>query len=175
MNRLILGGMTAVVLIAIAACNRSDVAPPAEETSANVGEADTAGRAGIPDRIRARQASYKQMGKAMKAIGDELKGGAPSLPTIVANADRIAGFAPQILGWFPVGSGPDAGLKTRAKPEIWSDPQGFGSAAAGLITASERFRALARSGDLAAVRAAMPQLQKACKQCHDRFRAPERE
>ena len=172
MRNLILCGMTASALIAIAACNRGNEAPPVEEGPTNVSGADAGS---IPDRIRTRQANYKQIGKAMKAIGDELKGDAPSLPAIQANADRIAGFAPQILGWFPAGSGPEAGLKTRAKPEIWSDQQGFGSAAAGLITASERFRALARAGDLEAVRAALPQVQKACKQCHDRFRAPERE
>lgn len=170
MKKLFLGALTVAALIGVAACNRGDAPVPSND-SASSGSASP----GTADIIRQRQAHYKDMGKASKAIADELKAGTPSLPLIRENAQRIADYAPRILTWFPSGSGPEAGLRTRAKPEIWADQEGFGRAAADFIAAAEQFNAVARGGDIAAIGAARPELGKACSNCHDRFRAPEQE
>ena len=78
------------------------------------------------DTIRMRQANYKQMGGAMKGISDQLPATAPALARDPAATRRLlAGHGPQVLRWFPHGSGAEAGVRTRAKPEIWSDPRGF--------------------------------------------------
>jgi cytochrome c556 len=64
-------------------------------------------------------------------------------------------------------------VRTRARPEIWSDHAGFRRAGAGLLVAARTFDAAARRGDMAAIRAAVPQLAHACSNCHDDYRAPE--
>lgn len=166
----LLGVMTAVALIGVAACNRGDAPAPSNDSATNEGTSS-----GGTDIIRERQSNFKAMGKASKAIGDELKAGAPSLPAIRENADRLADYAPRILTWFPAGSGPETGVRTRAKAEIWSDQEGFGRVAAGFIAAAERFSVVARSGDVVAIRTEREALGKACSNCHDRFRAPEQE
>jgi cytochrome c556 len=125
------------------------------------------------DQIRARQAHYKQMGEAMKAINDQLHGSAPSIDTIRQGSRVILGFAPQILRWFPPGTGPEAGVRTRALPEIWSDNLNFRRAGATLLVAARALDAAARRGDLAAIRAAVPQVAHACGNCHDTYRAPQ--
>jgi len=125
------------------------------------------------DVIHMRQANYKQMGAAMHAISEQLHGASPSIDAIRQGSRTIVGFAPQLLRWFPRGTGPEAGVRTRALPEIWTDNQNFRRAGAGLLVAARSLDAAARRGDLAAVRAAVPQLAHACSNCHDTYRAPE--
>jgi cytochrome c556 len=133
----------------------------------------TAALAAPADTIRMRQANYKQIGAAMKGINEQLRSSTPSLPAIQAGSRTILGFAPQVLRWFPRGTGPEAGVRTRARPEIWTDHAGFRRAGAGLLVAARAFDAAARRGDLDEIRAAAPQLAHACSNCHDDYRAPE--
>jgi cytochrome c556 len=125
------------------------------------------------DTIRMRQANYKQIAAAMKGINDQLHGADPSIPAIRAGSRTILGYAPQVLRWFPRGTGPEAGVATRARPEIWSDHEGFTRAGAGLLVAARTLDAVARRGDIAAIRDAMAGVRRACSACHDDFRAPE--
>jgi cytochrome c556 len=125
------------------------------------------------DLIHERQAHYKQMGGAMKAINDQLHASAPSIAAIQQGSRVIVSFAPQLLRWFPRGTGPEAGVRTRALPEIWSDDLNFRRAGATLLIAARALDAAARRGDLDAIRAAVPQVAHACGNCHDTFRAPE--
>jgi cytochrome c556 len=133
----------------------------------------TAAIAAPADTIRMRQGNYKQIAAAMKGIGEQLRNSEPSLPAIRAGSRTILGFAPQVLRWFPRGTGPEAGVRTRARPEIWSDHAGFRSAGARLLVAARNLDAAARAGDLDAIRAAAPELAHACSNCHDDYRAPE--
>ncbi|MFP5330566.1 MAG: c-type cytochrome [Alphaproteobacteria bacterium] len=125
------------------------------------------------DLIRARQAGYKQMAPAMKAVFDQSRASEPSFDIIRANTATIARIAPLVGGWFPHGTGPEVGVPTRAKPEIWANPQLFRQRAAELVVAARALDGAAQSGDLAAVRAAFPVLRQACANCHDTFRGPE--
>jgi cytochrome c556 len=169
---LVLGA--AASLVAVAACNSAGDAPPDQQAEAarNVaaGEAVPADIAAV---MKARHEHYKEMGKAMKGIGDQLKAGSPSVESIQGHAALIAGFGPQILTWFPEGSGPETGIETRAKTEIWQDAATFRERAQAFEAESARFNQTAQSGDLEAIRAAVPALGKACSNCHDLFRAPE--
>lgn len=123
--------------------------------------------------IRARQANYKQMAAAFKGINDQLRSSSPSVPAIRRGSAVIARHAPRLLRWFPRGSGPEAGIRTRALPLIWSDRAAFTRAGAGLVVAARNLQAAARSGDVAAIRAAAPAVGRACSGCHEDFRAPE--
>jgi len=125
------------------------------------------------DTIRMRQANYKQMAAALKGVNDQLRSDAPSLPELRRNAGLISRHALQVLNWFPRGTGAEAGIRTRAKAEIWSDPQGFRRAGARLLVAARGLDAAAGRGDVAAVRTAFGEVRGACGGCHDAFRAPE--
>jgi cytochrome c556 len=128
---------------------------------------------GAADTIRTRQANYKQMGGAMRAINEQLHGGSPSLDVIRPAAHLIATDAVQLLRWFPAGSGAEAGVRTRALPIIWTDQVGFRQDGAALLIAARNLDSAAQRGDLDAVRAAVPQLGHACGTCHDTYRAPD--
>jgi len=164
----------AAALFVVAACNRdgdSASAPPSNDGSAATSKAT--GPTDVATLMHDRHERYEEIGKAMKGIGRELKADAPSVDVIRPHAALIARYAPQIPSWFPAGTGPETGIRTRAKPEIWTDNRTFLQRAAALRTAADRFHQAAQSGDLAAIRAAQPGLSDACKNCHDRFRAPE--
>jgi cytochrome c556 len=165
---------TAAALIAVAACNSAENAPPADEQAPAAENVATgnASAADVAAVMKARHDHYEEMGDAMKAINGELKGSAPSAQTIQQHAAVIARYGPQLLTWFPEGSGPEAG-KTRAKAEIWSDPQTFRQRAQAFEAQAARFNQVAQSGDAEAIREALPALSETCKNCHDRFRAPE--
>ncbi|MFN3946029.1 MAG: c-type cytochrome [Allosphingosinicella sp.] len=163
----LLGAATVLSLVLVAACGQQG-GDNASDTQPNV-----AVNAAAQESIRARQTHYKQIGAAMKGINDQLKSGAPDVAAIQGHAARIAEYAPQIEGWFPQGSGSEAGLKTRAAAEIWSDPDGFREAAQLFVARAESFNRVAQEGSLDAIRAALPQLGDSCKTCHDRFRGPE--
>jgi cytochrome c556 len=120
--------------------------------------------------IETRESNFKTMGKAMKAMNDGLKADAPDMAAIAANAATIRGFAPKISTWFPKGTGPEAGVKTEAKAEIWTDPAGFAAAASRLEPEITKLETLARAGDVAGARAQFRIVGGTCKGCHDKFR-----
>ena len=126
------------------------------------------------DSIRARQTHYKEIGASFKIIRDELAKPAVDKAKVQAASAKLAAFAPQISGWFPKGSGSEAGLKTAAKAEIWADPKGFNEQAETFVARTKRFNAIAMNGDVAEMKQAIPQLGAACKSCHDRFRVSEK-
>jgi cytochrome c556 len=120
--------------------------------------------------VHDRQARYKEIGKAFKAISEQLKSPAPQLAVIRASASQIDQLAPQVPGWFPAGSGAEAGVKTEAKADIWAKPADFKTAASGFAAEAHKFDTVAAGGDLNAVQAEFPTLGKACKTCHESFR-----
>lgn len=106
----------------------------------------------------------------MKGISDELKKDAPDMAAIQAHAATINRLAPGIEGWFPDGSGAEAGVKTGARAEIWAQPEAFRQKAQAFVTGAAEFQQVALSGDLATVRAGVKELGGTCKSCHDQFR-----
>lgn len=123
--------------------------------------------------VLARQAHYKDLGKAFGAIGAELRKDAPDKAAIAANATTAAGLAADLPSWFPKGSGPEAGVKTAAKAEVWSDAAGFAAAVTKLQQETAKLQQVAAAGDLDALKAQARATGGACKNCHDQYRAPE--
>jgi len=180
--RLVLSLVSVAAVVVTAACNQAEQAAPAPATpSGNTTAAAPAAPGGQVQQLSAAEAPearheyFEDFGDATKAINGELKGSSPSIETIRRHAAELHAQAQRLPGWFPAGSGPDASPRTRAKAEIWSDPEGFARAQQAFLAATQRFDAAARSGDVAAVRAALPDLQSSCKGCHDRYRGPERD
>ena len=125
--------------------------------------------------IQARQGNYKQMAAALKGISDQLRSGSPDIAQIRPRAALLADRSVHVLGWFPRGTGAEAGVRTRARPEIWSDPATFRERGAAFVVAARALNNAARAGDIAAIRAAFPNVPRACGACHDSFRAPEQQ
>jgi cytochrome c556 len=124
--------------------------------------------------IAQRHQNFKQLGGAFKAIFDEIKKGEPNRAVIADNAKKMNALASQEASWFPKGSGPESGLKTDAKGEIWSDPQGFAAAVQRLQQETGRLQLASTSGDMDALRQQVQATGGACKNCHDKFRVPEK-
>jgi cytochrome c556 len=121
-----------------------------------------------------RHKNFKEMGGAFKAIMDELKKDTPDKAVVAAKARTVKTLAADLPHWFPKGSGPETGMKTLAKPVIWTDPKGFGAAATRLQVETAKLDAVAQAGDMAGVKAQFAATGKACKNCHDKFRKPEK-
>jgi cytochrome c556 len=126
--------------------------------------------AAIQKVVDARVAKYKQIGKANKAIKDELSQSQPDLATVQANARVIEALAKQIPGWFPRNSGQQPGVKSEALPIIWQQAPAFRQRAAGLVGAAHQVASAAATGNLDTTRAAAGNIGAACKACHDTFR-----
>ncbi len=123
------------------------------------------------DTIAARQANFKQMGKGMKAISEQIKSPTPSLEAIKAGAAAIDEAAGKVGGYFPAGSGPQTGVKTEALPAIWQKNDEFKSDTAKLIKAAAAMRVAAGGGNVDQVKAQFASLGATCKECHENFRA----
>ena len=123
--------------------------------------------------VQNRQAGYKQIGAAFRGVQEQVRASEPSLPALRQHAAALARLAPQVSGWFPAGTGPEAGVRTRALPVIWSNGQAFRTASVNLVVAARQLDAAARGTDLAAIRSAAQALGRTCGGCHDQFRGPE--
>jgi cytochrome c556 len=127
--------------------------------------------AAVADVIKARQANFKKIGGAFKAINDELKKSEPSVAVLRANANVMNTAAIRNMKSFPKGSGPASGIKTAALPAIWVKPVEFKVAGAKFIKATGALKKATASGDLAAIRGAAGGIGMNCKGCHDEFKA----
>ena len=119
-----------------------------------------------------RHETMEGLGKAMKALHRELDSSKPDINAIRAQTATLAAAAPKIPSLFPRGTGPNVG-KTRAKPEIWQKQDLFVQKSRDYLAAAKAIDAAARAGELNKVMALHENVDKACKACHDPFRAPE--
>lgn len=120
----------------------------------------------IETAIKTRQANFKEMGKNFKALRDANGDAA----TIKAATAVISAKAAEQAKLFPKGSGPEAGLKTAAKAEIWTDWATFTKLQQDNIAAAAELNQVAMKGDMAALPAAAGKLGGTCKACHDKFK-----
>jgi cytochrome c556 len=123
--------------------------------------------------IATRIDNYKKIGTAFKSINDGLKADTPDTKAIASQATVIKDLSGHIPSWFPKGTGPETGVKTRAKGEIWSDWATFAASAKSLQAESAKLESIARGGDVDAIKAQVKATGGACKTCHDKFRGPE--
>ncbi|WP_324699258.1 c-type cytochrome [Novosphingobium aerophilum] len=125
------------------------------------------------DTVRSRIAGYRELGAAFKAVNDGLRGGEVQTVLIAQSAREIRNASRGQYEWFPAGSGPQSGAKTRAKGEIWAQPAKFRTAQDAFAKAADDFQRAVAGKDVAAIRTGAQKLGATCKGCHDSFRAPE--
>jgi cytochrome c556 len=122
----------------------------------------------------ARHDNFKAQGAAFKTILDELKKEAPDQAVLSSNATKLKTSSMALPSWFPKGSGPESGVKTDAKAEVWSDAAGFAAASKRFQAETGKLQALASAGDVAGVKGQARAVGGACKNCHDTYRVPEK-
>lgn len=127
----------------------------------------------ISAAITARKANFKEIGGAFKTINDEIKSGFPDFNSVRPLAKDIAGRSALQLKHFPKGSGPESGVKTRAKPSIWKDYAGFTKLQKDMVASANALNAAVTARDLPAMTKARNALGATCKACHDKFREEE--
>jgi cytochrome c556 len=132
--------------------------------------AASAAAADVAGVIQARHTHFKEIGKAAKAMSEQLKAAAPAVPVIQSAVQQIDALAPQVPSWFPAGSGPAVGIKTEAKAEIWTKPDEFKRDAAAFADAAHKLDLIAAGGDVTAIRAQAQVMGQTCKTCHEAFR-----
>lgn len=121
--------------------------------------------------VKARISAYRELGAAYKGVNDGLRG-EPQTVVVQQYARQIRNYAKAQYGWFPVGSGPQPGVKTLALPAIWAKPAQFKAAQDAFANQAAAFQKAASGGDAAAMRAEARKLGGTCKACHDQFRQP---
>lgn len=116
--------------------------------------------------VRDRHELMEGVGKNAKIIGDAMKAG--EFAKVPGPATQIAEAAKKVPPLFPAGS---EHRKSRAKPEIWKDPEAFAAEARKLEqTASALAKAASERNN---VPEAANEMFAACKSCHTKFRVPE--
>jgi cytochrome c556 len=120
--------------------------------------------------VKVRQKGLKSLGAAFKTIRDELRGDSPDAAKIRGASADITQAAGAIDKWFPAGTGPDSGVATDAKAEVWTDPAGFATAREAFVREANKWAQLGNSGDASAWKEGAASLGQSCKGCHDKYR-----
>jgi cytochrome c556 len=135
-----------------------------------VGGAANAQGEGPDGVVKGRQAGMMLSGVAMGAMKSAIDAGqAPSTQRF--NSRALARWAHAVPGMFPAGSGPESGVETHAKAEVWSDRAGFEAKAAAYAAAADRLAELAGGEDAAAFSAQWTIVRSSCQSCHDVYKA----
>jgi cytochrome c556 len=122
------------------------------------------------DAIKYRQSVMTVMGNHLGRIGAMAQGRVPfDAKSAADNAAIVVTMSK--LPWVAFGEGTDKGLPTRAKPEIWKDQAKVKDLSTKMMAEAEKFEAAAKTGNLDTIKAAVGDLGKTCKACHDDYRA----
>ncbi len=123
------------------------------------------------EQIDTRQSGYTFMSWNMKKIKANISGNY-SQPAVQAAAIAIAGIANSGMGaLYGPGTDKDIGdIKTRVKPELFTEREEVGKVARNFIEAANNLAEVAALGEPDEVKAAFGDLGKSCKACHDKFR-----
>ncbi len=179
----ILFAAAAATALALAACGGGEPATPVEPTPAAdaapvtpepvaVAAAPT-GPVAMPEPtdiaayMKARHENYEMLGKNMKVLQDNFKSETPDMAAATAAAVNVKAFADAMGAWFPAGTGPDSGIESEAKANLWTDRATFDAALTKLQAESVK---LVAATDAAAFKAQFPPTGGSCKNCHDTFR-----
>lgn len=156
--KLISSAALAAMAMGLASCG----AQPADEATSAAGPE--------PEVIDERQANFKAIGKAFKAIRTELEKGNPDTSAIVTAATDLNAAALKVEGYFPEGTSVADGYDTEALATIWEKPEEFAEAHKMLVDRSAEMITIAQGGDVAAISDQVGPVGGSCKNCHDTFR-----
>lgn len=170
MNRLIRVGVAAAV--AAASALAFSQAPPGPGGGGPGGPPNPEAQA--KSAIETRQAVFKLIASQNGPVGglNRPNAPAPDLALVARNAARIQMLADMIPELFTANTTAVTTVKTRALPVVWTSAADFKAKADALSAAAGAVAAAAKSGDVAATKAAAQKVGGTCSGCHDTFRGP---
>jgi len=123
-----------------------------------------------PDKLMTKRVTiFKKFTKTLEPMGlvardrsDYVKG------DFVESAQALQALSTQPWVYF---SADGNYAPSRAKPEIWQEPDAFKNRKERFLTAVNRLAEVSGSSNMPAIRAAVDEVQKSCKSCHDKFRS----
>jgi cytochrome c556 len=121
---------------------------------------------GSADIVKQRLDVMKGFGESYGEIAKVVSGESKDVAGVAASTAAWDAAARKVADLFPAGSGPESGVETRAKPEIWSDQAGFKAAVATLVAATGKLADVAKNGELKVIGAQLDEVGKACGGCH---------
>lgn len=112
---------------------------------------------------------FKQLNRAMEPIGHVAQGAKPyQRAEFLVMAQDLEKLSTKPWPYFtPDGNYPP----TRAKPEVWSQPDAFRLAQDSYLAEVRQLVQAASAGDLPAIRSATDRIGRSCKSCHEKFRS----
>jgi len=120
------------------------------------------------DAVKYRKGAFTVMAAHFGRVAAMANGRVPFDAKVAADNAEIATMMSK-LPYAGFVDGSDKG-DTRAKPEIWSERDKFNAAATKMQDEMVKFNAVAKAGDLAALKVAAGSVGQACKACHDNYR-----
>ncbi|MBS0297994.1 MAG: cytochrome c [Proteobacteria bacterium] len=138
--------------------------------AAGLAQAQSAGAPSAADTVKLRQTAFALSASdfgAMRHLAD----GPGEVKDLAFNANALRRWAHVLPTAFPAGTGPEAGVPTRAKTEVWSDRAGFEKAAAAYATEADKLFELAKANDKAGFTAQLKVVDETCDSCHKVYRA----
>jgi cytochrome c556 len=120
------------------------------------------------DAVKYRKGAFTVMASHFGRVAAMANGRIPFDAKVAADNAEIATMMAK-LPYAGFVDGSDKG-DTRAKPEIWSERDKFNAAATKMQDEMVKFNAVAKAGDVAALKAAAGNVGQACKGCHDKYR-----
>ena len=118
--------------------------------------------------IKYRQSVYKAIGSQMSAMVSIIKGQVAHKDDLPKLAAGLAGLATLTPHLFPANTQEG---KTKALPLIWEEFDAFSDRLEELQQASAELADVAQGNDMRKFARTFSRLGKACKGCHDRFKA----
>ena len=120
------------------------------------------------DQVKQRRAAYAVMGFNFANLGAMAQEKKPyNKEEAVRSADLVAALSDYPQGHFSEGTDK---AETKAKPEIWKNRADFDDKMKKMITEAKQLPQAARA-DLATLKKQFGETGKACKACHDEYRA----
>ncbi len=120
------------------------------------------------DQLKLRKAAYSLMNYSLGSIDAMVEGKRPFVKEdALRHAELLATLSTIPKGFF--GEGSDKG-ETRAKPEVWTNRADFDKKMESMIVETGKLAQVAKSGDPAAIKKAVHDVDAACTGCHDDYR-----
>ena len=120
------------------------------------------------DAIKYRKAAFTVMATHFGRLGAMANGKLPFDAKVAADSADVALMMSK-LPYVAFVEGTDKG-DTKAKPEIWAEPDKFRAAASKMQDEMVKLNAAAKTGSVDSLKAAFGPTGQACKGCHDTYR-----
>ena len=126
--------------------------------------------ASADDAIKGRQGCMKAHGKTVGELFSMFKGEKPyDNATVQTTLTEMDASCADWDKWWGPDTQKGETLETWAKPEVWTDPEGFAAAGKAFY---DKYLAIKATTDEASFKAILPEFANTCKGCHEKYRRP---